>query len=162
MSVNVFGYLKEHGLAEDLREVSRRQLEEFLSYLNEAVSRRTGRRYAPLTRKGVWAAVRLLFHALYRQERILVNPTREIRFRPKELTPPKPILTQAEMARLLDGIDLGSRLGLRDRALFEFMYSSGLRDGEVANLSVDDLDTEERMVRVYQGKGGKDRTVPVS
>ncbi len=37
-----FGYLKEHGPAEDLREVSRRQLEEFLSYLNEAVSRRRG------------------------------------------------------------------------------------------------------------------------
>lgn len=157
-----FGYLTEHGLAEDLREVSRRQLEEFLSYLNEAVSRRTARRYAPLTRKGVWVAVRLLFRALYRQERILVNPAREIRFQPKEVTPPKPILTQAEMARLLDGIDLGSRLGLRDRALFEFMYSSGLRDGEVANLSVEDLDTEERMVRVYQGKGGKDRTAPVS
>jgi len=53
-------------------------------------------------------------------------------------------------------------LGLRDRALFEFPYSSGLRDGEMANLTVEDLDTEERMVRVYQGKGGKDRTVPVS
>lgn len=156
-----FAYLESRGRSRDLREVGRRDLEGFLSHLNEAARARTGRPYAPLSRQGIWASVRLLFRCLYLQQRLLLNPAREIRFRPLESTPPKAILTQAQMARLLDGIDIHAPLGLRDRALFELMYSSGLRVGEAARLSLEELDLKARMLLVRQGKFGKDRLVPL-
>ena len=52
--------------------------------------------------------------------------------------------------------------GRRDRALFELMYSSGLRISEVVKLEVGDIDFEKRMLLVRQSKWSKDRVVPVS
>jgi len=57
---------------------------------------------------------------------------------------------------------LSSAETLRDRALFELIYSSGLRVSEVCNLIITDLDFHERMLLVQDGKGGKDRFVPYS
>jgi len=58
--------------------------------------------------------------------------------------------------KLLDTIDTGSALGLRDRALFEMIYSSGLRISEAVGLNVRDLDFNEGIAKV-RGKGGKER-----
>jgi integrase/recombinase XerC len=68
-------------------------------------------------------------------------------------------LTPDEAARLV-AIDDATPLALRDRALFELAYSSGLRLSELAGLDVDRLDADAREVRVL-GKGGKERIVPV-
>jgi integrase/recombinase XerD len=51
--------------------------------------------------------------------------------------------------------------GLRDRAILELLYSTGLRLGEVARLTVHDIDCRTGFVRVHGGKGAKDRVVPV-
>ena len=68
-------------------------------------------------------------------------------------------LTPDEAARLVE-IDGDETLAMRDRALFELAYSSGLRLSEIAGLDVDRLDREAREVRVL-GKGSKERIVPV-
>jgi len=60
--------------------------------------------------------------------------------------------------KLLDTIDVNGVLGLRDRALFEMIYSSGLRISEAAGLNVRDIDFTEGLARV-KGKGGKERLV---
>ena len=103
-----------------------------------------------------------LFRVLYLHKRILSNPTRHVVLRPSAAVAPKAILTQAQMGQLLDSIDIHARLGLRDRALFELLYSSGLRVSEAARLEVADVDVAAREVLVRQGKWGKDRLVPVS
>jgi len=66
------------------------------------------------------------------------------------------------MGRFLDSIDIDSHLGLRDRTVFELMYSSGLRVGDASRLNVEDIDFENRMILIKRSKGGKDRIVPVS
>jgi site-specific recombinase XerD len=71
-------------------------------------------------------------------------------------------MSEDDVARFLDSIEVDASLGLRDRALFELLYSSGLRSSEAAALKVGDLDLERRLVRVVRGKLAKDRVVPMT
>jgi len=68
-------------------------------------------------------------------------------------------LTVDEMFNLLDHIEEDDPAALRDRALLEMLYATGLRVGELTSLSLDDCDLTSRVVRVL-GKGGKERMVP--
>ncbi len=70
------------------------------------------------------------------------------------------VLAVADVERLLDAIDTGCPAGLRDRALFEVIYSCGLRISEAVELLVDRLYLREGLIRVI-GKGEKERLVPV-
>jgi integrase/recombinase XerC/integrase/recombinase XerD len=70
------------------------------------------------------------------------------------------VLSPEQTAQLLDGIKVGKPLELRDRALFELIYSCGLRCQEVLDLGLKDLGLESREVRV-KGKGRKVRLVPM-
>jgi integrase/recombinase XerC len=65
-----------------------------------------------------------------------------------------------EMFRLLDSIKMDGVLSLRNRAIFEMLYSTGIRVSELAGLNVFDIDFNRRLVRVL-GKGNKERVVPV-
>jgi integrase/recombinase XerD len=84
----------------------------------------------------------------------------------RDITPPTlPMrlprtLTTDEVEQLLAGCVGDGPVALRDRALLEVLYSTGARISEAVGLDVDDLDDEERVVRLH-GKGGKDRIVPV-
>ncbi len=74
------------------------------------------------------------------------------------------VLRQDQARALMDvaavGADDGSAVGLRDRAILELLYASGIRVGELVGLDVDDYDPGRRVVRVL-GKGRKERTVPL-
>lgn len=72
-----------------------------------------------------------------------------------------PILTPEEVKRLLEAPSQGTAQGVRDRAIMELCYSSGLRVSEVSSLSLQDFDGESGMLRVVSGKGGKERVLPV-
>jgi integrase/recombinase XerD len=76
---------------------------------------------------------------------------------PRSLPRPLPV---EEVRRLLEAPEDGSSVGLRDRAILELLYGSGLRISELTGMDVDDLDLEEGSLRVL-GKGGKEREVPL-
>ncbi len=69
-------------------------------------------------------------------------------------------LTEAELTQILNSVNGGDAIGLRDRAMLELFYSSGLRVSELCGLTLQQLDTENGYVRVF-GKGSKERIVPV-
>ncbi|MDR2897748.1 MAG: tyrosine-type recombinase/integrase [Spirochaetaceae bacterium] len=71
------------------------------------------------------------------------------------------LLGKEELAELLDGIGIDNAYDLRDRAIYELIYSSGLRVGEVAALKIGDIDFSRREAVVH-GKGRRDRLVPIS
>lgn len=105
--------------------------------------------------------VRVLFRWLVRRGYVLADPSSSISL-PRQKKPlPKGIMTRREMDRMLAAPNVDTPLGLRDRAILELMYSSGLRNMEVRNLSVTDVNTAEGEVRVRNGKGGVDRVVPL-
>jgi integrase/recombinase XerC len=82
---------------------------------------------------------------------------------PKAHRPLPPALDVAEARALLEaaaaGADDGSPLGLRDAAILELLYATGIRVGELCGLDIDEVDRARRVVRVF-GKGRKERTVP--
>jgi len=70
-------------------------------------------------------------------------------------------LTEDQVEALLQAPDERSALGLRDRAMLETLYATGLRVSELTGLGVLDVNLTEGVVRVLMGKGGKDRLVPL-
>jgi integrase/recombinase XerD len=105
--------------------------------------------------------IKLFFRWLSRQNFILSNPASEIELPKLPIRLPRNILSVEEVERILAIPDLTNPLGLRDRAILETFYSTGLRRRELAHLSLYDIDFTRGTLMVRQGKGRKDRVVPI-
>ena len=149
----LFAFLAERGLT-DVREVTRDHLRSFAAWLAEE-------QYTDHTRCSHLVAVRTFFAHLERIDAILVDPCADLVLPRIAKRLPGGVLTPAEARRILDAPDVQTRAGLRDKAILEVFYSTGLRLSELARLSVFDLDHRNGFVRVNLGKGGKDRVVPI-
>jgi site-specific recombinase XerD len=113
---------------------------------------------APSTVARKLAALRGLFRALVEGGMRTDNPA-ELLSSPKKPQRLPRVLRPAEVAALLDRIPATTPLELRDRALFELAYASGLRAEELVMLDLESVDFDAETVRV-EGKGGKTRVVP--
>lgn len=96
-----------------------------------------------------------------RTKRLLVNPAAEMALPRLPARLPRAVLSVSEAERVLAQPDLTSARGLRDRAILEVLYSTGLRRMELVGLDLIDLDAERGVVLVREGKGKKDRLVPI-
>lgn len=105
------------------------------------------------------SALRSFFKHLVRHNIISNNPA-ELISTPKQDKNIPAYLTVDEMFRLLDSIKTDTVSGLRNRAIFETMYSSGVRVSELAGLNVSSVDFGAGLIRVF-GKGSKERIVPI-
>ncbi len=105
--------------------------------------------------------VRAFFKWLCRFNHLLANPAADLELPRAEKRLPKHILTAAEVERVLALPPVADPLGLRDRALLEVFYSTGMRRMEAIHLKLYDLDAERGTVMVRQGKGKKDRMIPM-
>ncbi len=105
--------------------------------------------------------LRVWFRWMARQRHILHNPASELELPRMEQRLPKSVLTVGEMEQVLAQPDIHDPLGLRDRALMEMLYSTGMRRMELAGLKLYELDTERGTVTIRQGKGKKDRVIPI-
>lgn len=105
--------------------------------------------------------LRAWFKWLARQNHILYNPASDLELPRLAQRLPRHILTVAEVETVLALPDLETATGLRDRALLETFYSTGMRRMELINLHVFDLDPERGTVMIRQGKGKKDRVIPI-
>ncbi len=105
--------------------------------------------------------VRAFFRWAARANVVLYNPASELELPKVEKRLPRPALTAAEAEAVLAMCDLNDPAGVRDRAMLEVLYSTGIRRGELAHLSIFDLDVERSTLLVRQGKGRKDRMVPI-
>lgn len=104
------------------------------------------------------SALRSFFDYLLKEEFIKDNPFKLIESQKIGQRNPD-FLFQEEMIELLDSIETQDDLGIRNKAMLELMYASGLRCSEVVNLQVRDIDFNQMIILVH-GKGGKDRYVP--
>jgi site-specific recombinase XerD len=138
-----------HGL--DPRAVGPRDLRRFAGALSERGAARP-----TVARK--LAAIRSFYRLLLERGEVEANPA-DLISTPKRGSYLPRVLKPGEVASLLERMPVSSPLELRDRAMFELTYSTGLRAEEVVNLDLDSLDPDGEEVRV-EGKGGKTRVVP--
>ncbi|HPA71000.1 MAG TPA: tyrosine-type recombinase/integrase [Spirochaetota bacterium] len=149
---------KERG-KDDAREVTREDIFAYRLYLHDY--ERKGKRLRDTTRRGMVMTVRRLFLFLAKYEYLLTNPFDGIDLGNVTVRHLRTSIPEERMHRLLDGIEGTRMTRIRDRALFELLYGTGLRSGEVCRLDLADVDFAVGTLFVRQGKGGKDRVVPL-
>jgi integrase/recombinase XerD len=101
------------------------------------------------------------FRWMVRQHYVQANPAADLELPKKAKTLPKTILSVQQAETIINQADTGTALGLRNRAIMEVLYSTGIRRAELTCLKHYDLDTEHGTLVVRQGKGGKDRFLPI-
>ena len=145
------GKLAEHQKANKPDTLTLADLLSFAGSLADHLERRSQAR--------TLSAVRQFFRFLHKRGFRADNPA-------KELKPPKApralpnVPTESEMRRLLDGLSGSDPKSIRDRALFELLYGSGLRVSELCTLRIDGVFFDRGLLRV-SGKGDKERLVPI-
>ena len=156
------GYLRRHNIAQ-ATAIDRSLIIGFLMEQRKPGSTARGNtRAAGLSVRSVTrqlAAVRMFFRFLVREKLLAADPTQNIDTPKLWQTLPN-VLDYAEIERLLAVPQPDNKLGLRDKALLELMYASGLRISEVANLTLSELNLDAGFLRTT-GKGNKERIVPV-
>ena len=119
-----------------------------------------GRSRATLARHA--ATIRTFTSWALREELIAADPALRLQAPKREQSLPG-VLQRRQLGRIFDRLDEdaseGAPVPLRNRALVELLYATGIRVGELAGLDIDDLDADRRTLRVL-GKGNKERTVP--
>ncbi len=113
------------------------------------------------TQYGRLVPIRGLFRFLVRQNRILSNPASDLEMPRVEHRLPRHVLSASEAEAVLAQPELTMGFGIRDRAILEVLYSTGMRRRELIGLSIWDLDAERGTVSIRQGKGRRDRMVPI-
>lgn len=121
-----------------------------------------GERLSVFSQRSALVPLRGYFRWLTKSSHLDHDPTRNMELpRPKHMLP-RFVLTAREAEVVLRQPDIHSRLGVRDRAMLEVLYSTGVRRMELANLLPTDIDHRRELVFVNQGKWQKDRWVPIS
>ncbi|MBF0548593.1 MAG: site-specific tyrosine recombinase XerC [Candidatus Riflebacteria bacterium] len=101
------------------------------------------------------------FRWLSKENHILSNPASELELPPEEKRIPRCVLTHEEVEQVFAEIDLETALGIRDRAIMETFYATGIRRSEMAHLSISDVDMGRETLLIREGKGRKDRIIPL-
>jgi integrase/recombinase XerD len=166
----------ERGLSDNYQLSTRQSLEGFTAWLEsarkitspQAVTANHITEYLGFRKQGGLAAASLkliivaikIFFRFLHVRKVVPADVAEVLHLPRlELYLPD-TLNESEVEQLLESIPLNQPLGLRDRAIVELLYASGLRISELANARLEHLLLEERIIRVT-GKGNKTRLVPV-
>ena len=105
------------------------------------------------------SAIRSFYNYLLKKQQVKSNPARHVKA-PKQIRKLPKVLDVDQMAGML-GREADSFLEIRDLAMFELFYSSGLRLSELVSLNITDIDLAERELQVLKGKGGKQRNLPI-
>jgi integrase/recombinase XerD len=152
-------HLREKGIA-DLRAVTEGHLAAYARHLATSTTPR-GTPLSPWSRSSTLNTVRRFFAFLARSGTLLRNPALAIPL-PKVRRLPRGILTESQARRLMAAPFPGSAIGLRDRAILELLYGTGIRLGECVRADVGDLSLTASTLLVRNGKCRKDRLVPVA
>ena len=149
----------ERGLTEPV-EVTRPVLERYQRHLFH-YRKKNGEPLSFRSQHACLVPLRVWFRWMTRQNHILHNPASELELPRLGRVLPKNIFSAHEVERIMQLCDLADPIGLRDRAILEVLYSTGIRRLETIQLKLYDLSLDRGLILVRQGKGKKDRYVPI-
>jgi len=147
----LFDFLEVRGV-DDLNDVNKTILSSFFSTLDTL-----GLSTKSIARN--YSSIKSFFRYLSINEFIQNNPA--LKFKgPKISVHPPEVLSFSEINKILDQPNTKTLLGIRDKAMLEFAYATGVRVSELLNLKKSDLFLKDEVVRIF-GKGSKERLVPI-
>ena len=160
-SLNLFlKWAADRGI-ESVTEFTPELLDAYRRHLYQHRSRRTEKPLRFATQASYLTAVKHWCGWLLDHDWISVDPSVKIKLPKEEHRLPASYLTLEEVEMVIHSIDLTTATGLRDRSIFETFYSTAMRRMELVNLQLDDLDCDRGLIMIRQGKGRKDRVVPI-
>ena len=140
------------GRKTSLANASRADLLDYLSFrMQQGTQSRTVARFLSTMKRYYQFAIA--------QKWLTTNPVKDV-VMPKTMRHLPKVISEQEVEKLLEAADTGSNYGLRDRAMLETLYATGLRVSELVNLSLSEVNLQAGVVRVT-GKGNKQRLVPM-
>jgi len=143
-----------------IEEISRPVVERFQKSLFH-YKKKDGKPLAVCSQYSRLSALKAFFKYLAQQRIIMYNPSSELQL-PKLGKPiPKQTMSHEEVQQVMILCDLSNPLGIRDRAMMELFYSNGIRRAELIELNIYDIDFVRGTLMIREGKGKKDRVVPV-
>ena len=141
-------------------ELTRQVLDLYQKRIAQA-RRKDGAPLSAHTQRQKLSAIAGFCRWLARERLLLYNPASEMELPRRGLRLPRTVLTVEEVEKVLAVPDTSTPLGLRDRAILETFYCTGIRRSELVNLTVHDLDLGRGILAVRHGKGDRDRFVPL-
>ncbi len=148
----------ERGIVEPI-EVTRPVLERYQRYLFH-YRKKDGRPLSFSSQHSRLSPLRMWFKWMTRQNYILHNPASELQL-PRLSKPLPRVLSETEAETVLQQPDINDPVGLRDRAMLETFYSTGMRRTELIRLRLYDVERDTGIVTIREGKGKKDRVIPI-
>jgi integrase/recombinase XerD len=136
-------------------------LQAYRRYLYEYRNRRTDKPLRFATQASYLGALKHWCGWLLERGWLAVDPSLSLKLPKEEHRLPAAYLTLEEVEGVINSIDLTTDRGVRDRSIFETFYSTAMRRMELINLRLDDIDCDRGLIVIRQGKGRKDRVVPI-
>lgn len=155
-----FDWCEDRDLREP-QEITRPIIERYQRYLFHYRKKRDGKSLSVRAQHSRLVAVRAYFKWLARKHHVLYNPAADIDMPKLGHRLPKDVLNVSETEQILAVPNLSTAFGVRDRAILEVFYSTGMRRAELMRLGIYDLDYERGTVFIRHGKGNKDRIIPI-
>ncbi|MDP5238080.1 site-specific tyrosine recombinase XerD [Uliginosibacterium sp. 31-16] len=149
--LNLFALWLQAHSASELVHASQQELAQYLAEISS--------RSKPSTQRRIMSALRRFYRLQLLNQRIQQDPTLDLG-NPATVERFPKTLSETQIENLLAAPDIESPFGLRDRAMIETIYASGLRVSELVNLKISEMDLNQGLVRIT-GKGAKERLVPL-
>lgn len=148
----LFRYLEETAGGKHIKQATIEDLRRFLEFINDM-------KLGPLSQARIISGIKSFYRFLLLEKVVDSDPS-ELLESPKLGRKLPEVLTQEEVIKIIDSVDLSKPEGERDKAILEVLYGCGLRVSEVIGLRISDLHFNEGLI-VVTGKGNKQRLVPV-
>ena len=160
--IDVFlDYMEKNGL-EEMTDVTKNTLKGFQTYLFTKHKSRAGKKLKLNSQHNILCSIKSFFCFLIQNDHIMVDPASSITLPKIKKSLPKDILTEKEMKRLLETPDTNKARGYQERVVIELLYGTGIRNSEARFIKLVEVDLDDRVIFISNGKGGKDRVVPIN
>lgn len=154
-----FDWCEERNL-ERVADISRPVIERYQKYLFHK-KKANGKPLSVRSQHTRLVPVRAYFKWLARKNHILYNPAADIDMPKLGFQLPRAVFTISEAEEVLSIPNISTATGLRNRAILEVFYSTGMRRSELMRLGIYDIDRDRGTLIIRQGKGKKDRVIPI-
>ena len=152
-------FLEKAGI-DDITDIAKEHIEKYGKYVSRI--QKNGKALSVAVRIKYIRVVDSFFNWSLKSGHIIMNPAADLTIPRQRRSMPKDILTVREVKRILDAPKVSSPQGVRDKAVLEILYATGIRKAELCHLNICDIDFREKEILILDGKGKKDRVVPVS